>query len=61
MVFSVLFLLFQPFNQLIVFAFFVWLFIFFTIVVALGEVNPMRPQSYEKGMRCEKTKKIARL
>ena len=28
------------------------------IVVALGEVNPMRPQSYEKGMEYEKTKKI---
>ena len=27
------------------------------IVVAFGEVNPMRPQSYEKGMEYEKTKK----
>ena len=31
------------------------------IVVAFGEVNPMRPQSYEKGMEYEKTKKIERL
>jgi hypothetical protein len=27
------------------------------IVVALGDVNPMRPQSYEKGMEYEKTQK----
>ena len=31
------------------------------IVVALGEVNPMRPQSYEKGMEYEKTKKIEQI